>query len=631
MVVALAFSAGEADATVPGGISIEGALLTAAGGPVTDGTYKVTFLLYKDASGGKAVWSETVAKLAIKGGAFQHTLGSVKKLTPATVDGAKVGWLALQVGAEPELKRNPLNAVPFATRAAIAESADFPYAGSKTKGGPASDLQCTGCVSVSELKIDGDLDLGGHALKAKAVAVGTVTASSVKAGSVDATTVGAQTVTAKTFIGDGSKLTGLKLPNGKCKAGQAVVGVAADGSLICASTADALPADGLDNVSGGLLSNEFTYVYKSTGPVKIKDNNPIGVASEIIVADVGIAKKLTVSVDISNSNFGAVEVQLFAPNGAKYILFNKDKNTKALKTSYPAPTKPVSGDLGSWVGKNAKGKWILKAIDTAFKDNTTDGAINSWNVTVEVLSTKKTDSKGVLTTSGGFTMQIAAAPPVKCGPEHFGRMYINSKDKKVYVCRDTWDAVLFADCGNGIKEFPEECDDGAKNGNAPGACRVDCKKPYCGDKIVDPGETCDDGNKVDGDKCKNDCSSPCKGWVYKGICLMHTTLGSNSDKVPAGCNPYQPSTNWSKNDFVAICAEVSKKIGWSVNCSAVDSDADGGLCTNFKAIASWEGPGQSSPDVWVRKPTFNWKPTSSNSPQCKIYSYSKTAAVYACK
>ncbi len=603
----LALSAGVAGAAVPGSISIEGALLTSGGGPVSDGDYKVTFLLYKDAAGGKAVWSETVAKLAIKGGAFQHSLGSVSKLSPAVVDSGKVAWLAVQVDVEPELKRNPLNAVPFAHRAAIAEAADFTYAGSKTKGGPASDLQCTGCVGVSELKIDGDLDLGGHTLKAKTVAAGTFMGS---------------------FVGDGSKLTGLKLPNGKCKAGHVVVGVAADGSLICASAADSLPIDGLDNVSGGLLTNEFAHKYKSVAPVKIKDNNPIGVSSTITVADIGAAQKLIVTVDVSNSDFGAVEVWLFAPNGAKYVLFSKDKSAKSVKTSYPVPTKPVSGDLGSWVGKNPKGKWILKAIDTSFKDNTTDGAINNWDIAIEVLSTKKTDSTGVLTTSGGFKMQVAASPPVACTAAEFGRMYINSQDKKVYVCRDQWDAILFADCGNGIKEFPEECDDGNQNGNKPGACRTDCKKPFCGDKIVDPGETCDDGNKVDGDSCKNNCTVPCNGTIYKGICLMHSALSGESDKVPGGCTPYQPSVKWGKADFEAICKIFSPKFGWNVNCTGVDMDADGGLCTNFKAIAAWEG--NTSPDVWLRNPTFSWKPTN-GSQNCKIFSLAQTAAVYACK
>ena len=38
-------------------------------------------------------------------------------------------------------------------------------------------------------------------------------------------------------------------------------------------------------------------------------------------------------------------------------------------------------------------------------------------------------------------------------------------------------------------------------------CRLDCSVPKCGDGILDAGETCDDGNNVDGDGCSADCSA----------------------------------------------------------------------------------------------------------------------------
>ena len=39
------------------------------------------------------------------------------------------------------------------------------------------------------------------------------------------------------------------------------------------------------------------------------------------------------------------------------------------------------------------------------------------------------------------------------------------------------------------------------------ACRADCTIPRCGDKILDGGEVCDDGNNVGGDGCAADCKS----------------------------------------------------------------------------------------------------------------------------
>ena len=50
-------------------------------------------------------------------------------------------------------------------------------------------------------------------------------------------------------------------------------------------------------------------------------------------------------------------------------------------------------------------------------------------------------------------------------------------------------------CGNGILEFPEECDDGnLRNGDG---CSEECKTeniPVCGNGQLEFGEQCDDGN-----------------------------------------------------------------------------------------------------------------------------------------
>ena len=63
-------------------------------------------------------------------------------------------------------------------------------------------------------------------------------------------------------------------------------------------------------------------------------------------------------------------------------------------------------------------------------------------------------------------------------------------------------------CGNGEVEQGETCDDG--NTVDGDGCEADCtptpRVPACGDGIVDEGEACDDGNLVDGDGCQADCT-----------------------------------------------------------------------------------------------------------------------------
>ena len=60
-------------------------------------------------------------------------------------------------------------------------------------------------------------------------------------------------------------------------------------------------------------------------------------------------------------------------------------------------------------------------------------------------------------------------------------------------------------CGDGFVLPPEQCDDG--NTMDGDGCRADCTEEICGDGILDPGEECDDGNTVAGDGCTSDCLS----------------------------------------------------------------------------------------------------------------------------
>ena len=402
----------EARAAVPGTLAVHGTI-QAQGGVAPDGKYVATFAIYAVESGGASAWTEGLTPIEVKGGRFVHILGLSKPLTASVLSSLKEAWLGVAIDLAAEQPRVRLHTVAYAVQAATAAALDcsgcvqaahigqgaisaekvgFAFAGAKTKGGPASlalDLQCTGCVSLSELKIDGDLDLGGNALKTK---------------TLSATSVSAQTVSAASFVGDGSKLTGIKTPAGACKVkGEVVNGINPDGSLSCVpgGGAGGLPPDGIDEVSNGLIFNQFVDSAASKGPVPIPDNNPIGVSDTIEFPDVGLAQKLTVYIDVDNSDLSAVELTLYDPNNQKYLLLAKGvgKGSK-LKTSFPDLSKTASGDLTTWVGKNPKGKWQLKVTDEAFKNNQFDGAVQSWRIDIQTLSSKKIQVKGDLIVDG---------------------------------------------------------------------------------------------------------------------------------------------------------------------------------------------------------------------------------------
>jgi len=60
-------------------------------------------------------------------------------------------------------------------------------------------------------------------------------------------------------------------------------------------------------------------------------------------------------------------------------------------------------------------------------------------------------------------------------------------------------------CGNDVVDPGESCDGTAFDPTlACDSCRADCS--CCGDGVVDAGEQCDDGNRVDSDGCRNDCT-----------------------------------------------------------------------------------------------------------------------------
>ncbi len=64
-------------------------------------------------------------------------------------------------------------------------------------------------------------------------------------------------------------------------------------------------------------------------------------------------------------------------------------------------------------------------------------------------------------------------------------------------------SAQFGDCGNGVLDPGEECDDG--NNIHGDGCSAVCELEKCGDGIVDPGEECDDGNDINGDGCSDNC------------------------------------------------------------------------------------------------------------------------------
>lgn len=434
---------------VPGTAQIEGILLSSGGGPAADGNYALT-LSYVDAAGAP-LWTEGAQQIAVKGGQFSAKIGAKTPLTPGVF--AKPAQLLLQVGTDPALPAVAVSSVPLALRAGVAE-----------------DVDCTGCikaaaldpgatqgfVKTSELQAYAkSADLSGYA-KTADLADYVKASSLAKVAGTGSYTDLANAPTFAKVATTGSYADLLNAPvvakvGTACGTGLVMKGIKADGSYECVAggvDAASLPKDGLDEISNGLLTNQFTEVATSVKtPIDIADAFPAGTTDEIVVPDFGLAQEVLVSVDLTNSNIGKVKITVYDPQGKAYVLHDQTGSGTALKSTWPSLTKLVSGDLATWVGGNPKGKWSISIADTAGVIGGKDGKLNAWSIQVKTLSNKKVGFNGAL------MFNVATTPPITCEPSTFGAAYANPQDKALYVCNGKdWAAVYLTLPGS--KENP---------------------------------------------------------------------------------------------------------------------------------------------------------------------------------
>ena len=489
--VAMALAAPSKTQAAPNQLLFEGVLRSAGGGPAADGAYDVQVALYADAQAQQPVWSESIAGVNVASGGFTLALGATKVLSDSALASATV--VGIRVGADPELPRQALFAVAFARLA-----------------GTASDLACSGCVASSEISFDSDIDLAGNSIKAK-----------------NATFVGdlsAKTITAQSFLGDGSKLSGTWKATGSCKTGEAVVGIASDGTLQCKAV-DGGAGGKLATVTGGLLTNEFTFVGTTSSlPLAIPDNTGAEAAVLSTITEAGIIESISVHVVLGNSDLSKVRVVLLPPDDKVKGITLCDpcgaSNAKQLDLTVPSPQVQTDGDLTAYVGKSGKGIWTLKVLDSSFcilqlpgnnqicdLNKGTDGAVATFDVTLKVLAGGAVAVPGMLV-PGMLQLPTDPKPLPTCEAKVKGLAFVDTLKGQLLVCDGAdWRTADFANaCGNGIVSGAEQCDDG--NNIATDGCTNACKKAVCGDKVVHAGvEVCDDGNTTDNDGCSSSCKS----------------------------------------------------------------------------------------------------------------------------
>lgn len=418
-------TAGRLGAFVPNEVAVQGALRSASGAPIADGSYPVKFALYAQASGGAALWSESAAQVSVQGGLLHHALGKITPLGSSLAAGA--AWLGVQVAADPELPRVPLASAPFALRAQTAEA-----------------LQCSGCIGATHLagevlapyakKIDlegllkaselhavalsgkyqdlsGAPDLSGLAKSQDLAKVATSGQYADLQGKPDLSSY-AKSAQLAAVATTGSyadlKNTPVQPQLGKaCGTGLILRGFKVDGGLDCVGTLDAalLPADGLDEVSNGVLSNQFSQVETGSKDKAIADNFAAGTADEVVFPDVGLAKKLLVSIDIVNSDVSDLVVELYGPASASPLkVYSGESTGTSLKLKFGADDSAISKALRqAYLGSNPKGGWSIVVRDLGASTGTTDGVFN-WSVAADYVANGKLAMTGDAVLQGNLSV-----------------------------------------------------------------------------------------------------------------------------------------------------------------------------------------------------------------------------------
>ncbi len=109
-------------------------------------------------------------------------------------------------------------------------------------------------------------------------------------------------------------------------------------------------------------------------------------------------------------------------------------------------------------------------------------------------------SNGIELNAGSVTANTACvlSPVILNGNTVNGLISLKCGDQEAIKLR-------LAGCGDHVIDVDEVCDDG--NQINTDACKNDCTAAECGDAVVHLGqEECDDGNSVDGDDCTNSCT-----------------------------------------------------------------------------------------------------------------------------
>jgi M6 family metalloprotease-like protein len=109
----------------------------------------------------------------------------------------------------------------------------------------------------------------------------------------------------------------------------------------------------------------------------IPDDDPVGVSSEIVVTQMGKLQSIEVTIDITHTYIGDLQVELEAPSGKRALLHDRSGDYQDdIRETFSSDSKTELEDLS---GELIAGTWRLHIKDLARRDT---GRLNYWGIRV---------------------------------------------------------------------------------------------------------------------------------------------------------------------------------------------------------------------------------------------------------
>jgi len=151
------------------------------------------------------------------------------------------------------------------------------------------------------------------------------------------------------------------------------------------------------------------------------------------------------------------------------------------------------------------------------------------------------------------------------------------------TCAAVQEVCITGNCGNGITDPGETCDDG--NIVDGDGCSHACKMEKCGNGDMDPGEKCDDGNNTSGDGCSADCKSV--EICGNGIKDVGEACDDGNTDSGDGCSADCKSTEICGNgipDIHELCDDGGAPGGCSDDCQGGTGCGDGQIDKDIHGV-----------------------------------------------